>query len=733
MARAVTLPQDHPYQKVLREHLAAFTEADLAVERKKFTVDEEFLKDEERAFEAWLALSDLSRPCWERPDFRAPAEHYLLKTIESPEGLRMKIGRGRDLPHPTYPAWWATWKYPGNPYLGDKALLRRALVMAIADMVVYDRFLESPEAEKAIAGRTSCIGGHLLAEAYTYFCAKELLPEPVRKAYEEGMIKMFARLEAKGPDGINENINGKSLVGIAYLTKAVADPALARRCEAYAERMLSTKQVGIVHPVGVVRDAGGIETSYNGILLYDLVWAALATDWPILRESARELTAFKGKLTLPEPDGGYWFGPNHFNSRVGAGDSPNDQWNASGRDVGLAMLDDGALYLPVSYRRLPGSRSLDPRPGLAELPPLEKMQAALRAFVEAQNRETPSGAVAPFPLWHEGGISGHWGPMIPYASQNYRPGIYRKLKEFEAKKSELLVPPVTRTSSFTELLPTEDRIFSEADRNTFLLYRRPSFYAMVFSGRLGWHSFLNFGGGGLSAFWTPEGGPILLGRSNGYEGNQWKTFRLWPCNMVAGATARGDGFSTARLRREICKVLYWKQGEEAGAVYGGSLNASLDGGRVCELGSKGNLKGENYFERTVTLRPRGVEMNVLFKSDGDDRVIELFEVLPVFLRDARRQKDLEPATIEVLAGGEWKTVADAWTEGVERIRIRRAKGGAEIELDRPRRVKAATSVEGLWETTRPFEVRNLYLDLLGKDGETPFPSTEMTYRILPAP
>jgi hypothetical protein len=732
-AQSATLPQSHPFHKVLRDYLATLTEAEFAVVRKPLAYDEAFFQDEERAFQTWLVISDLSRPFGDRPEFHAPASYFLLKTIESPEGLRMKVGRLAGLTHPILPAWWATWNYPGNPYYGDKALLKRALVMAIVDMVAYDHFLESPEAEKAIASRTSCIGGHLLSEAYTYFCAKELLPEAVQKAYVEGMVKMLARLEAKGPDGINENINGKSLVGLVYLAKTASDPAIAKRCEAYAERMLSTRQVCIVHPVGVVRDAGGIENSYNGILLYDLVWAALVADWPVLRESVRELVAFKGKLTLPEPDGEFWIAPNHFNSRVGASDSANDQWNASGRNVGLAMLDDGALYLPVSYLRLPGSRSVEERPSLSELPSLEKMQAAFRTLVGVQNQELPPREPVPFGIWDESVPTGHWGPMIPHVSQNYRRGIYTKLKDLSAKKSDLLVPPVTRNSSFVELLPVDEKVFAEVDRNTFLLYRHPAYYAIVFSGKLGWHSFLNFGGGGLSAFWTPTGGSILLGRSNGYEANQWKTFRQWPCNMLAGTTSQGDAFSTARLRREICKVQYWQQGDTAAAIYGGNLSSALDDGRVCERGAKGNLKGENYFERTVALWPEGVEMSVLLKSDGKDQLAELFEVLPVFLRDARRQKDMDPAIIDLQVKGEWKPVAENWTEGVERIRIRRAKGGAEIQFDRPRRVKAAGSAEGLSPATKAFEIRNLYVDLLGKDGTTPFPSAEFKYRIIPSP
>ena len=84
---------------------------------------------------------------------------------------------------------------------------------------------------------------------------------------------------------------------------------------------------------------------------------------------------------------------------------------------------------------------------------------------------------------------------------------------------------------------------------------------MIYTGPIGFTRYMNFAGGALSAFWTPAGGSLLLGRTGKpvqpeLSRQTWADWRLWPTHALSGATAGGDAFSTARVRRRVSTVRY---------------------------------------------------------------------------------------------------------------------------------------------------------------------------------
>ena len=727
LAPAVELPQDHPYQKVLRDYLKGLSAKDFGPgmtvwgETRRFGLEPQWIDTAEKAYPVWLAIADkMISP--KTTVLVAPGEAFTLGSIEAPDGIHMDLPRSSDI-NPMTAIWWALWDYPGNPWKGEPTLFTRAFVMAAVDLIMMDDLINSPGG--GASNRSDFIGGRLGWLTWTYLHTRERVPAEVAQAFEDGLVRLLARMEEKGPDERTDNMNAKAVPAMAYLSQATPHPEIRRRAEAYAKRVASLRSPSRVHPVGVIHDAGGIEVSYNGIALYYLINGALATDWPFLRETVGQMLSFQGWMTLPEPDG-YWIGPNHFNSRVGA-DAPNDQWGYLSRKIGSAMLYPQAHYLllrPHQHRDYP------------LLPPLGQMQAQLTAWAEKANAaEIP--AFSGFGVWSRL-PTGSWAPRYPMIPLYYQPGFYTRMQELIAKHDPSMLPPVLANDHFAQLLP-DPAILAErdpegktSDANTFFMVRRPSYYVISYTGHLGWHQYINWGGGGLSAYWTPEAGSLILGRSAGLDYNDWDDWRIWPVHAVSGEISPGDAFSTARLNRKAMQVRYDR--ESANPKVTVSANLSNEYQPMMRKGFKGRLQGKNRYEREIETLPEAVRVTLRLESDGQTALSELFESLPVYLGNnwlvGKRPETLKPTQIELETAGGWRPATPEYTPGVRRIRLTRFKGSAEIAFDQPRRVRLAPTEwidQGRGNATR---VRSIQIDLI--DSETrpaPFPSTELRYTI----
>jgi len=75
------------------------------------------------------------------------------------------------------------------------------------------------------------------------------------------------------------------------------------------------------------------------------------------------------------------------------------------------------------------------------------------------------------------------------------------------------------------------------------------------------------------------------------------------------------------------------------------------------------------------------------RGDGTERVAELYEVLPVYLRDAKEQAQAAPTVIEFQIGGTWAPATDTFTANVKAVRLSRFTGTVVVTLKRPRRAK----------------------------------------------
>lgn len=721
----VGLPQDHEYQKVLRQHLGTLTAADFTIDLKPIGFREEWACDDEQLHRLWVLTRSFPDPF----GLTLAPGNFLLATIEGPEGVRMRAGKRGSVGgnatgvHPDDTVWWSTWKYPGNPYRDSRAVRQRAFVVAAVDMIMLDKLHESGTHWVNNARRSDFLGGTLAWLAHVYHDVRADLPPHVQQAYETGLGKFVDRLTEWGPTGVCDNMDMKALVAMAYISATFHDGPMVEKAQAYARRVL-----GLVHPAGIVRDAGGLEPSYNGIALFDVAWAAAVAGQAEVLDAERRMTILKAHLTLPEPDFRTFFGPTHFSTRTSA-DSANDQWAFPQRDISIAMRCDEAMYL------MHGGR-LDRGPTWAA-PDRQAMVKDIEAEIEKLNK-TIKPCDEHLAVW----AASWWSSgRFNYAADHYRAGFYDRLRRRPGTDTSLVVPPIVRPgAAFIKAFPEPtDASVKPEDTNAFLIARFPDYATVIYTGPIGWHSYMNFAGGALSAFWTPSGGSIVLGRTGKPttpdKGRQtWADWRLWPTHAISGQTASGDAFSSARIRREVSKVDYSIQGNSATVTMSGPIGKGHDQSRAAQNGC---ITGDVKYQRTFVVGPGGVEVETRLESDGTDRVTDLCETIPLFLHDARQQvatpKNPDrgvPHRVEFQIAGKWVAPEDGFMDGVAAVRIERFKGAATIVFQSPCRVRLGEE----WADTYMSNVvmRNVLIDVLGKHaGDVPLPTVKVRYRIEP--
>lgn len=716
----VALPQDHDYQVVLRDYLATLTEADFALELKPLAFDEAWVGDDEDLHRLWVATRSL-------PDTRGlciAADNFVLTSIESEEGVRMRAGKrgSQKIPgvsiHPDDTVWWSGWDYPGNPYRGSRAVRNRAFVTAAVDMMMLDRLHTSGKDWVVNARRSDFLGGTLAWLAHVYHDVRDDLPAPVRAAYEQGLAVFVGRLTEWGPTGVCDNMDMKAHVGVAYLAATLKEGPLVDQARAYAARALR-----LVHPAGMIRDASGLDATYNGIALYDIAWATAVSDWPELRDTLWRMSDLKAHLTLPEPDGANFFGPSHFSTRT-SGDAANDQWTGGyHRDLAIAMRADEALYLMFGGR---AGRS----PQWAA-PAREVMLAETRRSLDAFNKSNLQPSAERFTTWE----AGWWGSgKINYAHDYYAKGFYNRLRALRDAGDPLTLPPFSRPgATFVRMFPDPTLPDVAANnRDAFLVVRFADYGAVIYTGPIGRTAYMNFAGGALSAFWTPAGGSILLGRTgrpvNPEQSRQtWSDWRLWPTHALSGATPSGDAFSTARVRRRVSTVAYEVGAESAVVTVGGPIGKPHDGSRAAQNGC---ITGDVRYQRRFEVGPKGIAIETRLESDGTDAVTDLCEVLPLFLRETRLQGEV-PHRVTFLVGNAAVDATTNFTPRVEEVHVDRFGGKMVIRFETPQRVRLGDEIWTDNYQTR-VAVQNLLVDLLDTlEDSAPLPSVTLRYRIEP--
>jgi hypothetical protein len=723
----VQLPQDHDYQVVLREYLATLKPADFKAPLQPVEFRELWARDDESLHRLWLLAQTL-------PDIQGllmADVTFTLREIESPDGIRMRVGKrwaAKDAGaavHPEDTVWWSTWDWRGNPYRGSRGVRNRAFVVAAVDMIMLDKLHESGTDWVKNARRSDNLGGQLAWMAHVYRDVRADLPKEVQSAYEAGLTKFLDRLAEWGPTSVNDNMDTKALIAAAYLADTFREGPVVEKARAYANRALER-----FHPAGLIRDAGGLEASYNGCAAFNIAWATAVKPWPEFVAALRRMSDVKAHLTLPEPDLLHFWGPSHFSSRTSL-DPANDQWAFPQRDIAIAMHADEALYLMFGGR-------FGRRPAWA-VPDRAEMVRDVKAAVDRLNKSLKPSQDR-FDTW---GPSFWASGKFNFAYDHYTPGFYDLLRRLRAERHPAALPPMVRPDeTFIRQFPPADMPgVADADRNTFLVARFPEYGTIIYTGPIGWHSYMNFAGGGLSAFWMPAAGSLLLGRNGNpvqpeTSRQSWADWRVWPTHAISGQTASGDAFSSARIRRRVSKVEYEVGRHAATVSISGHIGKQHDESRAAQNGC---ITGSVKYSRSLSVEPRGVVVETRLDSDGKDKVTDLCEIIPLALHDEKWQVATPekpefrvPHRVLFVRDGQSVAPGEDFVDGVSAIQVDRFFGAMRISFEQPQRVRLGEK----WTTNyqSAMSIQNILIDLLpARSGAVPLESVLIRYRIEPKP
>lgn len=688
-----TLPDAHPYQQTLRKFMGTLTEKDFehgvtgGLTRQPSSQDPEY---QYRNHLFTMMLQPMIGTKRGAPSVNAPANLFTLSSIEGANGVMRP------------PVWpesliaFERWDYPGNPYHNNRALRLRAFVAAAINLMMLDDYLD----KTPTACRSDWMGYQLVYIGVPYLGSKEILPAEVQKAFEDGLKKLGQRVIAWGPKGEEPNMDLTAPVGLWYVSKACNDPVFTKEVETCARKLLTDPRY--FHPAGYHVERGGLDVGYGGMANFFTIWLALASDWPFARDAVERAYRLIAHLRLPEPNGRFT-GPTHFNTRIGvpACADANDQWDWVFRDYAAAMVTDEAAYMT----KLPSAETLQAaavaRAGMFNHA-LEETQGIRFKGATAADFAKLRGGPWKYHLWMTHGFPA----SVNFGYEFYPKGAYAHRLQLEKDHSPLLKSPFLREGTFV-------RNFE----NAFIVAKQPTYSVILHTGPVGtqdpgdglfqFKGPLGFGGGQLSAFWTPATGAIILGRRAGMGWDatidKVEEWRLWPIHAVSGCTPDGKVFTSARIAKPEVAADLKKDGGTV--TVSGSLPAE-------QLGQGKVLEGLIGYKRAFQIESDKIQIETTVKTDGKDKVAELYETLPVFLREDRKTT---PTAIEFQTDDKWIPATEAYQEKVTAIRLTRFEGAVQIKLDHPRRVKLSPQD---WKDTylSTAVCRNIMIDLL-EDGK----------------
>jgi len=696
------LPTALPWQQALRAYLAGLLEVEFELDVVPVRHAAEPV-DDETTYRDWLLLgSELRRAPGdhEQPDIRTlgiPAAEYLLSSIEQGTGVAMAPNRHS----PMGPAWWLGWDYPGNPYRGARPVALRAIVPAAVDLMML------PGTEGTDDG-SDLPALHLVADTYAYLQAAEVLPEDVRQAFEAGIVAAFERLERDGTVVGGESLGLAVATACAHVARAVEDPAIGRRAEALARRVVTER----VRPSGAIESDGGYDPQRSGGAAYFLVWAALAAPdgWDFLDEAVERMTLLKTHLLLPEPRGTTCFGPTHF-SPEGTADGFQDDYGTRSRDVATAMLVDPGLCLLFGDRPRREGPAL-PRPASALLPRIRE------AFAEGPQRRSLNSPLSddlPEAIAVRWSLDSRPVDLLPIDHDYFRRGTFNRFRR-AGPLPEGRVPMRRETTTIRDF------------DGEFLVARLGGFGAVIHAGpiRPGAEP-RGFSGGALSGLWTPASGAVILGRvhdpaTSAEPPDTWDNWWRWQTHALAGTGSGGRPFSSARLERAAFTGLEWQVDADRASI---SLSAPLHvaGNASSDAVVEGALSGTVTYSRRFDIDVNGVTIEGRLTGDGTDTVGRLCEILPVFDGVPVPGETAGPeAALFADTGSGWKPLEADSASGVRRVRIDRLEGAVEIAFERPQRVGLAPEAGS--------NCRNLLVELVAGEPQ-PLTDLGVVYTIRP--
>ncbi len=711
------LPKELEFQKVLHKYMGSLTEKDFdhgvtaKLGGKPGSADPDVLY---RNYIYTLSPQPLVGSKRGTPAINSPPSNFLLSKIETDKGVMRPAGQAEAT------ISLVQWNFPGNPYYDNRGLKMRCFVCSTVNLLMIDDFLD----KNPTLVRTDRFSFWLITIGAAYPAFKDQLPIEVQKAFAAGVRKLADRLLAVEPKGEESSLDMIAPVGLSYAARVVNDPPFSKRVEDYARKMYADPR--FFHPAGYWVERGGVDVNYAGTQNYFAIWAALMNDWPFANEAIDKLYRLRAHLMLPEPSGKF-SGPSAFNNRSGGGAS-GDQWDYANRDRGAAMITDEVAFqinVPTDDLLADGgeSRATEFNRQIHENPLIGGGKKGFRPSAEIFNGPWVYWAI---PNWN-------FPATVNPAFEFYKKGSLAHLKVLADKNSPMLKSPYLRGENFV-------RNFSDA----FIATRQPTFAAIVHSGpvatqdssdgRFQFGAPLGYGGGQLSAFWTPATGSVILARR---AGQYWqksfddiKAFQNIPIHAVSGTTSDGTVFTSSRCVKPASLKVETKNAE-ASVDYAGTLVAlktvkdpdEPDKAKARDIVYDGSLAGTIRYSRSFRTDDKGVTVQTTLVGDGKDQIAELYETIPVFIVDpshltpSEKGKDHPQTKIEFQVGNTWSDATDSYVNNVKAMRIHRHAGEVTVTFEKPCRAKLAPKEFTDTYVSRA-KCRNVMIDLL-ENGDKP--------------
>jgi hypothetical protein len=572
--------------------------------------------------------------------------------------------------HPTTATFLAlAWSLdePWNPYRKDPAVARRAAAVAIADLLAqaenvfyYSNPASSKEGARYGFAHPGQMGFTLTFSAFTLLKVKEALPPEVVKNWSDALQWFAEGTAAVKPMG-PMNMRLSLPVALHYGFLATGRPVFKDLCEQWQEKVTFGPEFS---PAGHYWEGTGRspDGSYNGIGLHRVaeMWS-LSKD-PRTLDVLRKAYRLKTYLTLVEPDGKL-LGASHFNDRDTASFA-NDQF--AGREIQFGLEVPDAL------------------PFLARIPSVwtETIDVARvrKSILDAHKR--PSARILP---------AHGWGMAGKYHDAPHQWGMVATLPYFlYQENAEALAKAMTPVPGFP--ITTKDQ-FTEDFNHEFFVVRRPGYHATLYTGRVTPGDsgatnvggmlqeqeggiFNGFGGGGLSSFWTPPAGTLLLGRHSAGEG--YERTRLgerlvpgwqdWANHHVVGRTVDNKVLTSARVPQPDFQRK--TEGEREAVIVEGTMpNHLRRHGAICNA-------NVSYRRRFDFLRTH-MEVATELRTDQAVAFKALYETLPIHLADDTRLEFLDARGKPVPSEGVERVA------GVREMLVLRKEGGVRVVFAEP--------------------------------------------------
>lgn len=767
------LPQQFDYQVVLYDWLETLTVDDVTLQTGQTLTYDNNYGDEDELADLWMQVEGLSASSATRGE----PEWYVLDAgngqgIEAMGSVKVwheprgdgSYGGNPPRSWQNEPAYLYQLDIPlagggqGNPYFQDPALGRRAMVVAMVDLMMHHDNLNTSTGWFDMVGK-AFLG---MAEAYRY--AKGVLPSEEQDAFEEGAGYILDHLIQTGPRAVNTNMDMFAIQGAADFYMATDNSTLKDKCVQLVKRVLfghtdgvletnhdvfavGDRTGGVFDPSGFIMEGDQPEVFYGGESIYHVAGALsavadpqtgdLPADWAFLEDVLSRLQEWRTYQ--------YFYDPGVAGS--GVGDGPATLITAGAGFTGRTSYGVPHGQAGDSWKNIfIADRFASEFAHKAEsIPNVSDMESEIANKLSYITNEMSSPYVGTPNDWNG------WSPWTKQTPYMPREGWYSRIKALIDTEDPSLKPPVAQSGVYYNKTfggsPVGNQYWAYKDTDGS---REWGFFLEAQAkqgGYGGWY------GGKIETFWTETTGVILLNRhgktgcDNDTEDSVcFNNLDEKAAQHVWGRDENGNGFTTLLLRGwDLQRTSTFDTDASIPSVTVNNVfndpSVQTTSSRTGEeTGSEieGNFEIENTFEALAD----GVRVTHTLSSDGSDQVTELWASLPVYLRHYNplragtdKQEGLEDTSIEYWDGAAWQVMPeDQDGDGVpELVTATALRLGRDFQLgdgiqyayvafDASQQVRLSTGIY-----YDPYQsksgVRTVHIDLHGSPGTTqPLPT-----------